>query len=301
MACYNPLKAYYDYDVLTLNGKPLIRFGETSDESRRLTLPCGQCIGCRLDRSRQWAVRCMHEAKFHPVNSFITLTYNDSFLPPDGSLHKEHFQKFMKRLRFRHSDIKIRFFHCGEYGDQLGRPHYHAIIFGYDFPDKKCFKIYMNRTTGETKYYISKELEELWPYGYNIIGDVTFESCAYVSRYILKKVNGDSADEHYQGRQSEYVTMSRRPGIGYDFYVKYLTDMFPNDIIIDTRGRKSKPPRYYMNLLQDEFPLVYDMVKENRKEVAHQLNDDDFLRLVQREEAKLLQIERLVRPYEGGI
>lgn len=301
IACYNPIKAFYIEDTYTVNGKRAIGFGECSDPERRLELPCGRCIGCRLDRSRQWAVRCMHEAQMHEKNAFITLTYNDDNLPVDGSLHVDHFQKFMKRLRKAHPDLRIRFFHCGEYGEQFQRPHYHAIIFGYDFPDKKCFKWITNSKVGDIKYHVSQELERLWPFGYNIIGDVTFESCAYVARYILKKITGDQAEEHYDGRVPEYVTMSRRPGIGYDFYVQYLTDMFPCDIVVDSRGHKVKAPHFYLRKLAEDFPALYDIIKDKRKEEAEKYDDQSLLRLIQREEAKEKQIERLVRPFEKGM
>jgi hypothetical protein len=158
----------------------------------------------------------------------------------------------MKRLRHKHRGEKIRFFHCGEYGETLGRPHYHAIIFGYDFRNKDSYII------GEgSNYQIkgSEELEELWPFGFHAIGDVNFESAAYVARYIVKKITGEKALEHYcdidketgeilRERKPEYTTMSRRPGIASDWIKKYHTDVYPSDEVI-VRGKEVKPPRYY--------------------------------------------------------
>jgi hypothetical protein len=203
MPCYSPILAYHPRD-----GSASRQFVFKSSEGNGVTvkLPCGSCVGCRLERSRQWALRCMHEAKMHPENCFITLTYNDLHLPDDRSLNYEHFQLFMKRLRkmIRDEDIraagdgvpffrKVRFYMCGEYGEKLGRPHFHACIFGYNFPDRKFWQ----KTSSKSSLDRSAILESLWPYGYSSVGNVTFESAAYVARYIMKKVGGDAADEHY--------------------------------------------------------------------------------------------------------
>ena len=158
-----------------------------------LELPCGQCIGCRLERSRQWAMRCLHEASLYDRNAFITLTYDDSHLPPGGSLSYPDFQRFMKRLR-RRIGSKVRFYAGGEYGEQgTIRPHFHACLFGYDFPDKVFFK----RSASGDKLYTSKLLESLWPYGISSVGDVTFQSAAYIARYCVAKRTGDAAKSWY--------------------------------------------------------------------------------------------------------
>lgn len=194
MPCYSPLEAWRP--VKSTRSKNPFIFSyhpeKCSSVSPDLTLPCGQCIGCRLERSRQWAVRCVHEASLHKRNCFITLTYNNDHLPEDRGLHYDHFQLFMKRLRKKYGE-GIRFYMCGEYGEKLGRPHFHACLFNHDFSDKTPWK------TTETgfKLFRSKELEELWPYGYSSVGAVSFESAAYVARYIMKKVNGEAAEMHY--------------------------------------------------------------------------------------------------------
>ena len=159
-------------------------------------------------------MRCHHEASLYQDNCFITLTYSDEHLPSDKSLHVDHFQKFMKRLRKRFGE-GVRYYHCGEYGEKYMRPHYHACLFNFDFPDKKIWK-----ENNGNRLYISESLSELWPFGFVTIGDVTFESAAYVARYIMKKVNGDLAESHYERvdwdtgevyhLKPEYTTMSRR-------------------------------------------------------------------------------------------
>ena len=172
MPCYHPLQASFS---IAKNGKKDLSFvSRLADDAGRLfykglkqasdsvlSLPCGKCMGCRLERSRQWAMRCMHEAQMHEDNCFITLTYRPDDLPKDGSLNKKHFQDFMKRFRHRYSDTKIRYYMCGEYGEDFGRPHYHACIFGFDFPDKVHWK-----TFNGCKLFTSEILEDLWSFGF---------------------------------------------------------------------------------------------------------------------------------------
>lgn len=262
--------------------------------STEMKIPCGQCIGCRLERSRQWAVRCVHEASLHSANSFITLTYRNEDLPGDGSVHPEHFQKFMKRLRKSLPSIKIRFFHCGEYGSMLSRPHYHAIIFGYDFPDKKLW----TRRHG-VNLYRSELLERLWPFGFSTVGDVTFESCAYVARYILKKQTGDSKADYYRGRHEEYITMSRRPGIAHDWFVRFASDVFPRDSVVIRNDVICKPPRYYDYLFELTDAEYFDRIKSRRKQRGRLLamsENSTYQRLATREELQRLRASKLIRP-----
>ena len=238
-----------------------------------MQVPCNGCIGCRLMRSRNWAIRCMHEASLHTHNSFITLTYDPEHIPEDHGLCHQDFQKFMKRLRF-HSQQKIRYYMAGEYGEgkdgSLGRPHYHAILFGLTFPDRYIWDKKRN-------HYRSEQLEKLWPYGFATIGDVTYNSARYVAQYCMKKITGDQAELHYRkvdpetGEiyqiRPEYNAMSRRPGIAYDWFHKYNTDVFPSDFIIQD-GKKIRSPAYYTKLLEKNDPELHEMVKKHRKEKA---------------------------------
>lgn len=165
---------------------------------RPIWIPCGRCIGCRLDKSREWALRCMMELKKTPegLASFITLTYNEECVPinyyPDPetgealrslTLRLEDLQKFWKRLRRSLKNKKIRYFACGEYGSETWRPHYHAIVFGYK-PDD-LVKTQQNDTNA---YFSSKSLQKLWPYGNVIVANVNFDTCAYVARYTAKNL-----------------------------------------------------------------------------------------------------------------
>ncbi len=302
MACFSPLTGYRSRTPGKAGGFGIV-FDRSKSNGQVVEVGCGQCIGCRLDRSREWAIRCVHESQLYDENCFLTLTYAPEFLPEDCSLDKRHFQGFMKRLRRRFSGRRIRFFHCGEYGEELHRPHYHACLFNFDFPDKEVYK-----TVNGFELFTSRVLEETWRLGFCTIGAVTFETAAYVARYVMKKFYGDEAREHYlvcleeTGElvqlQSEYVTMSRRPGIGRDWYERFKDDLFPSDeCVID--GVIHKPPRYYEKLYQLEDPEGFLGVKRKRDEFfrKHQA-DCTPERLLDREIVKAAQVGQLRRSLE---
>lgn len=259
MPCYHPLHAFKAKSEDTQKTK--IAFNRNNSwRGEKIDLPCGQCVGCRLERSRQWAVRCTHEASMYENNCFITLTYSDENLPENNSLKLRDFQLFMKKLRKRFGK-DIRFFHCGEYGENpsLPRPHYHALLFNFDFEDKK-----VHSQKNGYKIYTSDILSSLWEHGHSVIGDVSFESSGYVARYTLKKITGEKAKDHYGLRKPEYATMSRRPGIGKRWYDKFKGDVFPLDRV-NVRGVDSKPPRYYDSQLQKEDPSTMALIKIERE------------------------------------
>ena len=316
MTCYSPIKGWRSKD-LNESGKRGIVFNPAFGfQDMPVEVPCGQCIGCRLDRSRSWALRCMHEASLHSANSFITLTYDSEHLPANANLNVGHFQKFMKRLRKHLYPNKIRFFQCGEYGSNdmdnpdhrvlyglsaLGRPHYHSIIFGYDFPDRVLLK----KTQQGHYLYTSPLLTKLWPFGYNTIGDVTFDSAAYVARYVVKKVNGELAEDHYTrvnpdtgevvGIKPEYTTMSRKPGIASDWFNKYKGDVYPKDFTT-LKGKIVRPPKYYDALLEKEDIALFEKIKAKRTAYASKDNPDTtYERLIQRENVKKAQAKMLKR------
>jgi len=306
MTCFHPLQAY------KLGSKPngkasiVFKFPIGVDLVEELKVPCGRCIGCRLERSRQWAVRCLHESKSHEDNCFITLTYDDEHLPRDRSLDVKVFQDFVKRMRKKVG--KFRYFHCGEYGEKEFRPHFHACIFGYDFPDKKFLK----RTNTGSNLYRSDILEKLWTFGFSSIGSVTFESAAYVARYIVKKVNGIEAESHYLNmnnfvcedtgeiypKKPEYTTMSRRPGIGSIWFDKFQSDVFPSDEVI-VRGKQMRPPKYYDGKLEMINPGLFEVIKASRVEEAEKYSHDQTPeRLLVREKCKLAKLGLYKRDVE---
>lgn len=198
-------------------------------------VPCGKCMACRISRTREWAVRILHEASIYDCNSFITLTYSDVNVPilDNGlqNLNKKHYQDFMKRYRKYLGEKKIKYYACGEYGEKSWRPHYHAVILG-DRPSKK-------------------ELTKLWGFGLVDVGELSYDSAAYVSGYVQKKLYGKMADDVYQGREPAFSLMSK------NFGQKYI-EMNKSQLLayqfVTVRGVKMSLPRYYLKKLKDELP-----------------------------------------------
>lgn len=299
MPCFSPVPAWRPD-----SGGKLV-FAERAGYSP-LVIACGQCIGCRLERSRQWAVRCFHESQMHDASEFVTLTYDDDHVPVDYSLHYSDFQLFMKRLRkffFKRRQAEtatgavkelshdntddsrsdercgarsanIRFYMCGEYGENTSRPHFHSCLFGVLFPDRKFFK----ETAAGGRIYTSEILSSLWGKGLCSTGDVTFESAAYIARYVLKKRFGDVANEfsHYRYvddygevhyREPEFNSMSLKPGIGGDWFAKFSSDVYPRDAVL-VRGVEAKPPKYYDTLLERRDYDMREYLSFERSEKA---------------------------------
>lgn len=328
MPCFRPLKGYRSKYV-NESGKRSIVFNTTDGfKDLPVTVPCGQCRYCRLDYSRQWAIRCVHESQLHNENSFITLTYNDEHLPKDRSIHKEElvlfFKRFRKKLWKMHGSeqyynekgelknrpkVPIRYFACGEYGTQKNRPHYHAIIFGYDFPDKELY----SKRHGNL-YFKSKMLQELWsdkdknPIGFCTIGNVTFESAAYVARYVTKKFNNQDKEKEFikysivdpeTGElfklEKEFALMSRNPGIGAKWLQKFKTDTDKDFIVVN--GKKMPLPKYYDNLLEKYFDIDMEERKSDRKKKMNR-KDNTPERLKVKEKIKEVQYKLLKRTLE---
>lgn len=281
MPCYHPLTGF------RVEGDSKIVFNEPAVGCLGvLQLPCGQCVGCRLERSRQWAMRCMHESQMYDGSSFVTLTYDDEHLPDEGGLCYRDFQLFMKRVRKRLGPT--RFFMCGEYGEQFSRPHFHAALFGLWFPDLLPYK----HLPSGSKIFTSELLSELWGNGFCSVGDVTFESAAYIARYVLKKVGNDverlGTVDYSTGalsvKRAEFSQASRRPGLGYPWLERFHTDVFPRDEVV-IRGVKMKPPRYYDGKAEDFLSLggLLELESERLAKIDHASTDGTPDRLAVRE------------------
>lgn len=296
MPCYFPIFcARSKTERYEKSQKPLIRFNYYPSENHllyeRFQLPCGRCIGCRLERSRQWAVRCIHEASLHDENCFVTLTYSDEHNPL--TLVKSHYQKFIRDLRLSFNEHqaspdvgqakRVRYYMCGEYGGKFGRPHYHLLLFGYCFSDLLYFK-----SDNGFKLYTSAFLDSLWPFGFALVGEVTFESAAYVARYCLKKVSGEHAQDYYDGLLPEFSSMSLKPGIGADWFDRYKDEVYSDDLIVVRGGKKCKPPRFYDKRMELLRPDVIAKIKEVRKEYAEKrgLTVENVRRSVSRSRSK---------------
>jgi hypothetical protein len=295
MSCFHPLKAFRDSSG--------VRVLPADAQLFNLRLPCGQCVGCRLERSRQWALRCIHEASLHEFNCFVTLTYDDAHVPEDGGLHHRDFQLFMKRLRKSFPDFSIRYYMCGEYGGDFGRPHFHVILFNHTFSDLTLWR----KSNAGSSLFRSATLEQLWPFGFSSIGAVTFESAAYVARYVMKKVTGSGSSRHYEtlnestgeihSRRPEYNGMSLKPGIGADWYKKFSSDVFPHDRVVHD-GTPSKPPRYYDKLLGRSNPDLLASIKSKRVlDNESRFADNTIQRLASKELVTKASISKLVRGF----
>ncbi|UPW41064.1 replication initiator protein [Sigmofec virus UA08Rod_5645] len=351
MPCYHPLIAV-DVGQRSPAGKPLYRIagcppdlrpGAPGSEHVRFLditcgfapcgsdrgfpytiVPCGKCVGCRMEYSRQWANRCMLELEYHDSAYFVTLTYDDYHVPqsyyadPDTgeaqvslTLCKRDLQLFMKRLRARFSDDNIRFFACGEYGPSTWRPHYHLIIFGLHLNDL----VWKGKRRGND-FYASPSLERCWsthskmtnlfgeecvtplaPIGFVEVGEVTWESCAYTARYIMKKLKGADADFYDQfGLTPPFTLMSRNPGLARQWYEDHphINEYEYINLKTPTGGLKFRPPQYYTDLFDGDFPEESKIYKENRKRLAEaatrlklQRTDMSYLEYLAVEENKL--------------
>ena len=326
MPCYSPLKGWKDAET---GG---IIFKAPSGPTEHMEVACGQCLGCRLDYSRMWAMRIIHESVMWESdggNCFVTLTYRDKsectaeqlydgyHVPDDWSLNKKHFQDFMKRLRKAFPGVTIRYFHCGEYGAKckhgieldsvkcpmcnVGRPHYHACLFNLRFTDLLSYK-----SDNGVMRYTSPLLQSIWKFGFVDVGDLNFESAAYVARYALKKVTGVKADDHYLScdvdgvvtfLEPEYCTMSRRPGIGKTWFEMFSSDVFPHDHVpVPGKGVVYGVPRYYDELFANENPLSLEEIKRCRDAFMKE-HADEFTpaRLMSKYKVKKAQVEMLRR------
>lgn len=308
MPCYAPMQAWRGTRDRAIYWRKI-------NDCSEITLACGQCWGCRLERSRQWALRCLHESKLHKHNCFITLTYNDKHMPEryntglkrpngdiayGGNLRYRDVQLFLKKLRWaihnppvgglpiatnkdqHHEALSSRqkkpwhalsYYLAGEYGALYARPHWHICMFGIDFTDKT----YHRTTATGSKLYTSKQLEKLWPWGYSSIGQLTYESAAYVARYVMKKITGDPAKEHYTKIDTdtgeiikltpEFNRMSKKPAIAKRFIEQYLTDVYPHGYVIN-KAKKTKPPIYYDRYFKKQQITAYTEMKELREIAA---------------------------------
>lgn len=340
MACYHPLYAYGQLDIST--GKYKMHIMQSVDHAafdafvddeergiKKFVLPCGQCIGCRLEYSRQWAVRCMLEMREYPPEHcwFVTLTYDDDHAAHlsryveqvdtdtgeyvekyNLSLCKRDLQLFMKRLRIRmqreYGVEGVRFFACGEYGSKKGRPHFHVILFGCPLPDLvfEC-----NNYRGDC-YYSSAFLDDVWSNGFVCVGTVSFDSCAYVARYMLKKHKGKDSDYYEKENiEPEFSVMSRRPGIAAAYFEANRDRIYAFDQIVitgaDGKAKRMKPPAFYDRLYDVFSPEDMARIREERKQFAQRASEKQLSRtsldreayLQVKENNKLLSLGALKR------
>lgn len=265
MVCYFPRNAWFKEDgSFTFNRKQAV-----NPLAPPMKSSCKQCFGCRRKNACDWATRCVHEQSLHDCSSFITLTYDQQNIPSDRSLCHRDWQLFMKSFREDNPHVRIRQLMCGEYGEDLGRPHFHGIIFGHDFyADRTPFK----RGPGGHMIYNSSSLDRYWKRGWATVSDVCFESAAYVAGYCFKKINGDKALTHYERYdpytgevfllRPEYNRASKFPPLGIAWLEKFHEEIFVNDDHVVLSGdRHVGIPRAYRDWYKLNYPSAYEAFK----------------------------------------
>lgn len=248
----------------------------------------------------------MNEAQMWPHNAYLTLTYDEKNVPEEGLRHRDY-QLFMKRLRKLCAPKTIRFYMSGEYGEKIGRPHFHAAIFNHDFNDKK----YLKKNHRGDNLYTSEQLQKIWTKGFSTTGELTFQSAAYIARYIMKKQNNNEKQNEItqektgkiinqetgeiKTKKTEYNQMSRRPGIGQNWLKKYYNDVYPEGEIL-VNAHKAPPPRYYDDQFKKQNPEQYKKMKLTRRIKGDLYRDHKTpARLHVQHQVKLAQIRKLKR------
>lgn len=284
MNCSKPLL----FEILGVNsetGKKIVRpvrfyshLNELKETHNLVKIPCGKCFACRLNRANEWAERIMLEASLYSDNCFLTLTYNNENLPESiydekngefyNPLVKRDLQLFIKRLRKKFSDKKIRFFAVGEYGSVSNRPHFHVILFNHTFDDLE--KLFYNPGSGSWCFR-SPILESLWTKGISSVGELTTASAAYTARYSVKNI---------KYAEKEFLLMSRRPGIGKDYFDLHKDEIYMTDKLyfnFSKEKKVGKPSRYFDKLLESNNLELFNQIKEKRA-VSGKIADENSLR-----------------------
>jgi len=261
-----------------------------------------------LKRLRRHYVRNLPKSKLRRTEAEGLLIHSDKpavhkYSPnPAAAGQKQQPFRFPKRRKTLPIQY-LRYYMCGEYGDKTQRAHYHMCLYGWDPSDKRFYT-----TSGSkihSRIYTSKTLDKIWGNGQVWTGEVTFESAAYVARYIMKKVNGEKAKKHYErvdpetgeiiNRKPEYTHMSLKPGIGAAWLQKYKSDVYPEGTVL-ARGHRGKSPKYYDQKYKKTNPMEYeDLLFERHKEQQKRPGENSKERLAVRETVAKAKIAFLKR------
>lgn len=252
MPCFRPLTAF------RVPGRKGVEWSESKAGKAgvQISLPCGQCVGCRRDKAEEWGLRCVHEAKAHPPGTchFVTSTYSDDHLPANGSLSMVEHQQYMRRLRYRFGQ-RVPYLACGEMGSERGRPHFHHCLFGLPLDDLKPWR----KSSMGGPVFKSAALEEVWGKGFVDVQPLTFENAVYTCKYIMKRFTGQAVPKacvrphpvtgELHEVEPEFLVMSKHPGIGAAWFEQFGRDAFPSDFLVHD-GAKHRVPRYYLKQLR---------------------------------------------------
>lgn len=278
--CTRPIEAWQSDELLDNFKHKVVFKAHSSDPftegrfhfNRQILIPCGKCLDCRLKKSYQWADRIMLESEQYTFNCFITLTYDDIHMPllnvddrMVGTLVKRDLQLFMKRLRKDLYPRKIRFFACGEYGSKTNRPHYHIIIFNY-FPED-AMKWSEN---DDYVLYRSKRIERLWNKGQSVVGSLVPTSARYVASYMLKKQYETTKEYKVQ---APFITMSKRPGLGMNYYLSHKDDILNGSMIYPPLSKPCQSLTAFDRKIEQEDPNALFRLKLARQDLNAVLDD----------------------------
>lgn len=257
-------------------------------------VPCNKCIACRLARSREWYIRLFHESTYYNSGVFLTLTYDNENLPSNLQLSKTDAQNFIKRLRYHHKNTDFKYFLSAEYGDKVGRPHYHIIILGLSIADQKYANFYNKGQS--VKILTDGKIHQSWKKGNVEIATIDEHRIKYVTKYVLKKLYGKAAQE--DNRQQPFALSSTK--IGYRFALDNW-EQLRNNLHVMCFGRKHALPRYYVKVIQNERRVGLEGALRLRglinrtTEESEGINKYNYHEYFKRENQKLIQRNKTLK------
>lgn len=302
--CLNPRWAYQakekTFNILTkkVNTKKLLfRTKVDKKHDKAIMIKCRQCEDCIAERAREWSVRGWAENKEWTEKIYLTLSYNPENLPKttkkNPTLKKEDVTKFKKRLRKHLDGKKIKTMECGEYGEKKGRPHYHMIIWGWTPGDLKKFK----KNKNGDWLYTSATTEKLWGKGFIVAGKITPKSIAYVARYTRKKVEEKKRISDDKNREEPFFNMSRRKGIGLEYWEKNKEKLKENKNMVIHDGKEVKtvklPTIYVKKWTEEENAQAQNIINRVLKKF-----DDEIKRIETFKKTSLKEIHEIEKRFK---
>lgn len=225
MACFTPKDAWMSNRVNDAGNNFITWNHALADKTNPVEVPCGKCIGCRLDKRKRLGVQVFHEAQMHDYKCMATFTYSDENNP--GVIVKEDMQKAIKRMRSEPNNLEFKYLVAGEYGENTHRPHFHMAIIGYDFLGGPGVQ-----HIGKGQY-MNRMLTDIWGNGAVHIVPLTIERCMYVAAYTMKKMGEEEcwhSHSHYMGKT---------------WLDKHWDDIARTGRVVINGGEHPIPPKYF--------------------------------------------------------
>lgn len=270
--CYHRKIAY-----LTDGG---LKFKVPSVPYRKVSIPCGKCVACRVNNAASWATRAMHESQYCDGGCFVTLTYSPEHCPSDYCISKRDVQLFLKRLRKHlstHGGSLRAYFAVGEYGTKFGRPHYHILLLGWSPDDLE----YHSKSYSGLPVYTSKTLERIWGLGFCPVGTITSGSAAYVARYSKKLDNdsnvGNRTKPFFLASRNIPLSNGKQGALGAQWVIDNHEALRLGYVSHPSKPSvKCRIPDYYFDLLERWYPSEYEALRRLRYDYAVESNDGVF-------------------------